>query len=277
MLGTVPDSLINVTCARFYNYFGLRRSPFILRMGSQGSAMLGAYGDDGGCESQGRALDSWKGVNLVLWHSEKRRPPQGDLLGDPAEELGCELGFERALGFWEVLRKHFMDGKKEFVWLEWMVIWEVLRLRNETGESLRNVNFIQWARIQDIWERWWYHRSDAFGSLSCLPEKKRCEEGGVFRGWGRLRRHCSCPACRSDWLVLERCQWGRKHIWHFLVALGMVFVLTEGGRGVRWETKDMQSQLRSEAGSAFKLWRLGKGLSFRRWGVSIPKSGEGNW
>lgn len=58
MLGTVPDSLINVTCARFYNYFGLRRSPVILRMGSQGSAMLGAYGDDGGCESQGRALDS---------------------------------------------------------------------------------------------------------------------------------------------------------------------------------------------------------------------------
>lgn len=102
----------------FLNYFGLRRSPLILRMGNQGSVRLGACGGNGGCESWGRALDLWKGVNLVLWHSEKRRPPQGDLLGDPAEELGCELGFERALLFWEVLRKHFVDGMKEFVWLE---------------------------------------------------------------------------------------------------------------------------------------------------------------
>lgn len=158
-----------------------------------------------------------------------------------------------------------------------MVVWEVLRLRDETGESLRNVNFIQWAAIQDFWERWWHHQSDTFGSLSCLAEKERCKDGGVFKGWGRLRRHCSCPGCRSDWLVLERCQSGRKRISHILVALWMVFVLTEGGRGVRWETKDMQSQLCSEAGSAFKLWWLGKGLSFRRWGVSIPKTREGNW
>lgn len=83
---------------------------------------------------------------------------------DPMEELG----FRQPVGFGEVVKKHLVGGMKEFVgtavWLEWVAVWEVFRLRNEIGESLRNVDFIQWARIPGLWERWWHNKMEGESS-----------------------------------------------------------------------------------------------------------------
>lgn len=68
-----------------------------------------------------------------------------------------------------------------------------MRLRNEIGESLRNVDLIPWARIQDFAERRRHNKSNTLGRfvLSCCAGKT--VEGGVFRWKDELRKYCICP------------------------------------------------------------------------------------
>lgn len=66
------------------------------------------------------------------------------------------------------------------------------RLRNEIRESLRNVNLIQQARIQDFTKRW-HSESDTLGRFVLPCSTGKIKEGGVFRLNGQLRKSCICP------------------------------------------------------------------------------------
>lgn len=100
-----------MSCGHFCNYFGLRKSPLIPRMGGQESGEIGSMGavtEGGSCE-EGHLLPG-RGQSCPLRQKGRRGSPGGVCCGAPCEELGCEWPG----GFREVSRKHLMRGMKDF-------------------------------------------------------------------------------------------------------------------------------------------------------------------